>query len=245
MSVFYFVYWFRLLSISEMQQTIDKLKGHLLVRRAAKNAVRIMVLGGIFFGFYSSFLNENLPSSLSYFVQPDKVNVRKKSPVEVLDFGRKAVERLCSLDSLLSPCAINLNADIAQIVIDKNSGGLMASQVDIVLSSTNFYQVVLQLKKRQKPQDAYRRESTYTIQANNIAASIKGVSTPLLHCDLNMCGLTINYLDDNSIARFEERFFVSKAFTGNFFIAYTGRTETKNAQLRALFFPDNFGPVVR
>lgn len=41
--------------------------------------------------------------------------------------------------------------------------------------------------------------SEYQVKAMNIAATIDGVSTPVLHCNQGFCGLTLGYNNQQAV----------------------------------------------
>lgn len=150
---------------------------------------------------------------------------------------------LCSADSTEHTCSINLNIDYkAQLITKENN--LKQSEISVLLSSTNFDEVMQDIANNKTNDDAFVRENNYLDLLNNITTDIAGINHNKLACDNTLCALSINAVDQKSWQEFSTRFFTSDDDKGNLFVQEANFSD-RNQNTRVLFFPGNNNGVIR
>jgi len=150
---------------------------------------------------------------------------------------------LCSADSTEHTCSVNLNIDYKAQLITKDNE-LKQSEIGVLLSSTNFDEVMQQIANNKTDDDAFVRENNYLDLLNNITTDIAGINQNKLACDNTLCALSINVADQKSWQEFSKRFFASGDDKGNLFVQLADFSD-HNQDTRVLFFPDNKNGVIR
>jgi len=150
---------------------------------------------------------------------------------------------LCSADSAEHTCNINLNIDYKAQLITKDND-LKQSEIGVLLSSTNFADLMQDIANNKTNDGAFVRENEYLDLLNNITTDIAGINQNKLACDNNLCALSINVDDQKSWQEFSKRFFGSDDDKGNLFVQFADFSD-KNKNTRAIFFPGNKNGVIR
>lgn len=154
-------------------------------------------------------------------------------------------QKLCLLESIEETCTIDLATDFVSEVFDIDTGGVKASEISAIMSSTNYNEVINQLSLNKKSDEAYRKESDYNLQLNNIVADVPDLSSSGVSCDDQVCAASIQYINNGSFETFNERFFQANDGKGNLFISHLERTENTEAEIRIFFIPGSTAPVIR
>ena len=149
---------------------------------------------------------------------------------------------LCSADSAEHTCSINLNIDYKAQLITKDNK-LKQSEINVLLSSTNFDDVMQDIANNKTNDDAFVRENNYLDLLNNITTDIAGINHNKLACDNTLCALSINAVDQKSWQELSKQFFSSIDDKGNLFIQEANFSD-HNQNTRVLFFPGNRNAVV-
>jgi hypothetical protein len=150
---------------------------------------------------------------------------------------------LCSVDSAEHTCSVNLNIDYKAQLITKDNK-LKQSEIGVLLSSTNFADLMQDIANNKTNDDAFVRENNYLDLLNIITTDIAGINQNKLACDNTLCALSINVADQKSWQEFSKQFFASGDDKGNLFVQLADFSD-QNQDTRVLFFPDNKNGVIR
>lgn len=150
-------------------------------------------------------------------------------------------KELCLADNDVLSCTVDLNKDLANILLDE-TGNMLAEEITTVLDSNNFQDVLELLSTQKESNEAFMREDGYQHELNRLTGDLDIQSTPL-YCSETICAMTIQYEDLDSSKAFFTKFF-NKSNKGNIFLSQRLDNNRKSIVERVMFFPENKNGVI-
>lgn len=148
---------------------------------------------------------------------------------------------LCLADNDVLSCTVDLNKDLAGILLDE-TGNMLAEEITTVLDSNNFQDVLELLSTQKETNEAFIREDGYQHELNRLTGDLNIQSTPL-YCSEEICAMTMQYQDLDSSKAFFSKFF-NKSNKGNIFLSQRLDNNRKSIVERVMFFPENKNGVI-
>jgi hypothetical protein len=150
-------------------------------------------------------------------------------------------KELCLADNDVLSCTVDLNKDLANILLDE-TGNMLAEEITTVLDSNNFQDVLELLSTQKETNEAFMREDGYQHELNRLTGDLNIQSTPL-YCSETICAMTMQYQDLDSSKTFFSKFF-NKSNKGNIFLSQRLDSNRKSIVERVMFFPENKNGVI-
>lgn len=185
-------------------------------------------------------VNENIHTH-SHNNSPEEHNKKESSEENHHIIPARIKKVLCLNDNDALSCTVNLNNDLANILLDE-TGNMLAEEITIVLDSENFQDVLESLSTQKETNEAFIREDGYQRELNLLTDDPSITSSPL-YCSEIICAMTMQYEDIDSSKSFFRKFF-NKSNKGNIFLSQRLASNKTTIVERVMFFPENKNGVI-
>lgn len=151
---------------------------------------------------------------------------------------------MCKPSSDLHECEIDVDRNfVGNLITEK--GLLKATEIGVLLGSSNFDQVIDKVSSTQKSDAMYVKEQEFLNELSTVTSDIEGGYQNRLACQEGMCALSLITNNQTTWDKFKEGFLAKNgASKGNVFISQS-HLSGEELETRILFFPGNNNSVAK
>jgi len=145
-------------------------------------------------------------------------------------------QKFCTESSRENACFIDFQSNFQNEMVGIK-GNIQSNEVEIILASANFDDVITELSSTKATDQAYEIEANYNGQINDILADFPELSTAGVGCNDEACAVNFSYQDNATWETIVSRFFTTENKTGSAIMQGTINPITNDPGMRVIFFP--------